>query len=83
MELPFRFRLQSMPLVPRGLERRSVGPGDMKSLIVEEMSILWSAIGGLQLAQGGTEVISRRPSNVVESGVLGCCANTAPTQQQE
>lgn len=24
---------------------RSVGPGDMKSLIVEEISILWSAIG--------------------------------------
>lgn len=60
-----------MPLVPRGLERRSVGPGDMKSLIVEEMSILWSAIGGLQLAQGGTEVISRRPSNVVEERGTG------------
>lgn len=45
-----------MPLVPRGLERRSVAPGDMKSLIVEEMSILWSAIGGLELVQGGTEV---------------------------
>lgn len=31
--------------MPRELESRSVGPGDMKSLIVEEMSILWSAIG--------------------------------------
>ena len=30
-------------------------PGDMKSLIVEEMSILWSAIGGRDLAQGGTK----------------------------
>lgn len=45
-----------MPLVPRGLERRSVAPGDMKSLIVEEMSILWSAIGSLELVQGGKEV---------------------------
>lgn len=47
MELPFRLRVQSTPLVPRELERRSVAPGDMKSLIVEEMSILWSAIGGV------------------------------------
>lgn len=31
--------------MPREPESRSVGPGDMKSLIVEEMSILWSAIG--------------------------------------
>jgi hypothetical protein len=31
--------------VPREPESRSVGPGDMKSLMVEEMSILWSAIG--------------------------------------
>lgn len=47
--------MQSTPLVPRELERRSVAPGDMKSLIVEEMSILWSAIGSLELGQGGTE----------------------------
>lgn len=55
-----------MPLEPRGLESRSVGPGDMKSLIVEEMSILWSAIGGLELVQGGTKVISTCSSTMVE-----------------
>lgn len=54
-----------MALVPRGLDSRSVGPGDMKSLIVEEMSILWSAIGGLELVQGGTKVNSTGSSTVV------------------
>lgn len=54
-----------MALVPRGLDSRSVGPGDMKSLIVEEMSILWSAIGGLELIQGGTKLISTGSSTVV------------------
>lgn len=33
-----------MPGVLMELEMRSVDPGDMKSVIVDEMSILWSAI---------------------------------------
>lgn len=33
-----------MPGVLMELEMRSVEPGDMKSVIVDEMSILWSAI---------------------------------------
>lgn len=67
MELPFRLRVQSTPLVPSGLERRSAAPGDMKSPMVEEMSILWSAIGGLELVQGGAVVfISTRSSTMVE-----------------
>lgn len=44
VELPFLFRVQSMPGVLMELEMRSVEPGDMKSVIVDEMSILWSAI---------------------------------------
>lgn len=35
-----------MPPELRELDSRSGGPGDMKSLMVEEMSILWSAMGG-------------------------------------
>lgn len=42
--LPFLLRVQSMPGVLMELEMRSVEPGDMKSVIVDEMSILWSAI---------------------------------------
>lgn len=38
-------RLHSIELVLSELDMRSVGPEEMKSLIVEVISILWSAIG--------------------------------------
>lgn len=83
--------MQSTAPVPRGLERRSLAPGDMKSLIVEEMSILWSAIGGLELVQGDRVVfISVCSSEVVEvqggageGGVLAYSTNTSLTQLLE
>lgn len=41
-----------------------MGPGDMKSLIVEEMSILWSAIG--------REALKRSQENTYFSGNISC-----------